>query len=161
MTISLSYRKARIYLAAPLFTPRERAFNADLKALLSEKFDVYLPQVDGLLLADLVRQGVNVEVAEKLVFDADVASMKEVDLLLAVLDGASIDEGVAFEIGFVYSLGKRCVGLQTDIRRQLPTGNNPMIGRSLSRIFMNVDELLDWANWFGSHSHARHSSACP
>ena len=159
MTISSSRRKPRIYLAAPLFTPRERSFNAELKELLTENFDVYLPQVDGLLLADLVRRGVNIVDAEKLVFDADIASMKEVDLLLALLDGANVDEGVAFEIGFVYSLGKPCIGLQTDIRRQLPTGNNPMIGRSMSHIFLNVDELLDWGNWFRTHFQVRQSAA--
>lgn len=141
-------RNPRLYLASPLFTPRERDFNVELKESLRSAFDVYLPQEDGLLLADLVKQGIDVPVAEKMVFDADIASMSEVDALLAVLDGATVDEGVAFEIGYVHALGKTCVALQTDIRRQLPTGNNPMIGCSISQYFEDVDSLILWARGF-------------
>lgn len=140
-----SVRKPRLYLAAPLFTPREREFNGFLRDRLRPYIDVYLPQEDGLLLANLVNEGIDVSVAEKMVFDADIASMKEVDALLAVLDGANVDEGVAFEIGYVHALGKVCVALQTDIRRQLPTGNNPMIGCSISQYFVNTENLVFWA----------------
>lgn len=140
-----SVRKPRLYLAAPLFTPREREFNGFLRDHLRRYFDVYLPQEDGLLLANLVKEGIDVSVAEKMVFDADITSMREVDVLLAVLDGATVDEGVAFETGFVHALGKTCVALQTDIRRQLPTGNNPMIGCSISQYFVNTENLVFWA----------------
>ncbi|MBI2586995.1 MAG: nucleoside 2-deoxyribosyltransferase [Rhodospirillales bacterium] len=78
-----------------------------------------------------------------------------------MLDGANVDEGVAFEIGFVHALGKLCVGLQTDIRRQLPTGNNPMIGRSLSKIFFGVGDLIDWAEKFSSRFKIRQSAISP
>jgi len=47
-------------------------------------------------------------------------------------------------IGFMFSLGKPCIGLQTDIRRALPTGNNPMICGSMSVIFQSVSELIGW-----------------
>jgi nucleoside 2-deoxyribosyltransferase len=137
-------RKLKIYLAAPLFNEREKSFNSSLANLLSVSFDVFLPQRDGLLLADLIAEGVDIELAEQLVFNADTQAMNESDILIAVLDGASIDEGVAFELGFSFANGKLCVGLQTDIRRQLPTGNNPMIGKSCKRIFHNVDDLIGW-----------------
>jgi hypothetical protein len=36
----------------------------------------------------------------------------------------------------------------TDVRRALPTGNNPMIGQGLSKIFNGVDPLCGWlADW--------------
>jgi hypothetical protein len=36
-------------------------------------------------------------------------------------------KGVASEIGYMKGVRKSCVGLQTDVRRALPPGNNPMI----------------------------------
>jgi nucleoside 2-deoxyribosyltransferase len=65
-------------------------------------------------------------------------------LLIAVLDGGHIDEGVAFEIGFAYALGKPCIGLQTDVRRALGSGNNPMIAQGLNQIFHDTGALVAW-----------------
>jgi nucleoside 2-deoxyribosyltransferase len=42
----------RLYLAAPLFSQAEKAFNHDLKKELSAHFEVFLPQEDGGLLLD-------------------------------------------------------------------------------------------------------------
>jgi nucleoside 2-deoxyribosyltransferase len=95
--------------------------------------------------------GIPQSLAEQRVFGHDVAAMKKAQVLVAVLDGAVVDDGVAFEIGYMYALGKTCVGLQTDIRRALPTGNNPMLAQSLSMVFLDVDSLMDWV--FEYHSH--------
>jgi nucleoside 2-deoxyribosyltransferase len=148
------HRKARLYLAAPLFNPREREFNNILTGALQDYFDVFLPQRDGLLLTDIVARGISTHQAEKMVFDADIASMQECDCLLAVLDGSNIDEGVAFEIGYMFALGRVCVALQTDVRRQLPTGNNPMIKGSVSKIFRDTSAILEWARAFDSEFEA-------
>lgn len=136
--------KRSIYLASPLFNEREREFNASLRDRLSPDFSVFLPQEDGLLLFELIRGGIDRNEAERMVYDADVSAIHDCDVVLAVLDGAHVDEGVAFEIGYGRALGKLCVGLQTDIRRQLPTGNNPMISRSLQRVFGDVDSMVSW-----------------
>src|SRR5205809_762910 len=122
--------KPKVYLAAPLFNDRERTFNARLAELLSTHCDVFLPQRDGLLLADLLRDGVPQDVAETRIFERDRLALNECEILIALLDGAHIDEGVAFEIGFANARERLCLGLQTDIRRALPSGNNPMIGRA-------------------------------
>jgi nucleoside 2-deoxyribosyltransferase len=134
----------QIYLAAPLFNGRERAFNEHLRDRLIINFNVFLPQEDGLLLEELVRNGMDNDVAEKTVYNADVSAMKDSDIIVAVLDGANIDEGVAFELGYGSAVGKICVGLQTDTRRQLPTGNNPMIAQSCLKIFNSIDILCNW-----------------
>lgn len=133
-----------IYLAAPLFNEAELAYNKSLKNRLRDYFDVFLPQENGLLLRDLVANGTSAVLAERMVFEADIAAMKESDLIVAVLNGAHIDEGVAFELGFSFALGKKCVGLKTDIRQSLPTGNNPMINQSCEKIFNSVDTLVGW-----------------
>jgi nucleoside 2-deoxyribosyltransferase len=134
----------RLYLAAPLFSSAERQFNVDLTRQLSCRFRVFLPQRDGRLLTELVREGLTPKDAADCVFTADTTAIRECDVLVAVLDGRSIDEGVAFEIGFAFSLGKTCVGLQTDVRRLLPIGNNPMIECSLRAVVDSVDSLVLW-----------------
>jgi nucleoside 2-deoxyribosyltransferase len=134
--------RARTYLAAPLFNDRERRFNQEVATRLERQCDVFLPQRDGLLLAELLRDGVPLEAAETRVFERDRAALIECDLLVAVLDGAHIDEGVAFEIGFAHARGANCIGLQTDVRRGLPSGNNPMIAKSLSAIFSDLEGLI-------------------
>ena len=137
-------KKPTIYLAAPLFNEIELAYNKSLKVRLQDFFEVFLPQEDGLLLRELVSSGMSAAIAERMVFDADIAAMKDSDFILAILDGAHIDEGVAFEVGFSFALGKRCIGLKTDIRQSLPTGNNPMINQSCERIFNTTDALVSW-----------------
>lgn len=136
----------RIYFAAPLFNPRERAFNEYVAQQLEAlKLSVFLPQRDGTLLINMLRAGVPPSVAEKRVFQQDIDAMKSCHALVAVLDGAAIDDGVAFEIGFASALGCICVGFQTDVRRALPSGNNPMIAQSLREIFVSEADLLSWA----------------
>jgi len=136
--------KIRTYLAAPLFNDRERGFNAALTEMLSSHCHVFLPQRDGLLLAELLANGIPREVAETQIFERDRLALSECEMLVAVLDGAHIDEGVAFEIGFAHARGCLCLGLQSDVRRALPSGNNPMIGRALSCIFACVEDLITY-----------------
>lgn len=136
--------KLSLYLAAPLFNKMELAYNESLKEDLSPLFDVFLPQKDGLLLRDLINGGVLKNVAERMVFDADVQAMAEADIILAVLHGAHVDEGVAFELGYCFAHGKRCVALQEDVRQALPSGNNPMISQSCEKVFREKQRLLEW-----------------
>lgn len=137
-----------IYLAGPLFSDAELTYNLKLTSLLEEFFDVYLPQRDGGRLVDLVERGVPVKDAYRSIFDRDVEALRESDALLLVLDGRTIDEGATFELGVAYSLGKSCIGLQTDPRRLLPIGNNPMIDGALERVLCNTEELKFWAAKF-------------
>lgn len=136
--------RKRAYLAAPLFNERERSFNLDLAQRLEAYCDVFLPQRDGLLLAELLRDGVSADVAETRIFERDRMALTQSDVLIAILDGAHIDEGVAFEIGFAHARGALCLALQSDVRRALPSGNNPMIGRAMSGIFETLDALFDF-----------------
>lgn len=139
--------RIKTYLAAPLFNERERAFNAELAGMLSTHCDVFLPQRDGLLLAQLLADGIPPNVAETRIFERDRLALSECEILVAVLDGAHIDEGVAFEIGFAHARGCLCLGLQSDTRRALPSGNNPMIGRALSSIFASTHDLTSFISF--------------
>lgn len=145
------------YLAAPLFNARERDYNLKLSESLSKHLGLFLPQRDGSLLADMLDAGVPLIVAQRRVYEQDCKAMASADLLIAILDGAHVDEGVAFEIGYMKALRKTCVGLQTDVRRALPSGNNPMLVSSLDLIFNDESQLISWVSEFGQR-HRRKSA---
>jgi len=121
------FMKNKIYLAAPLFSEAEKTFNKQLKQKLLIDFDVYLPQEDGMLIVDLVKEGISFFHASRMIFNTDISAINDSDILLIVLDGRAVDEGAAVELGFAYSKGKRCIGYSTDPRCLLPDGQNPMI----------------------------------
>lgn len=133
-----------IYFAAPLFSEAELSFNCRLTAILERNLDVYLPQRDGGRLVELIREGVTPTQACAYIFERDMEALNKCDALLIVLDGRSIDEGAAFELGVAYAYGKPCVGYQSDPRRLLPVGNNPMISSALKIVTDNAAELTDW-----------------
>src|ERR1700752_2276497 len=136
----MSGARLQSYFAAPLFNEMERNYNLMVVLQLEKYVDVFLPQRDGGLLMNYVKEGISPDTAARLIFEKDLSAMGGADFLIALLDGSGIDEGVAFEVGFMFALGKPCVGLQTDFRRALPTGNNPMIGSSMHTVFQNVSE---------------------
>lgn len=136
--------KKKVYLAAPLFNEGELIYNRELKKALSPYFDVFLPQEDGLLLRDISSESISNDLAEGKIFNADITAMNNSDIIIAVLNGAHIDEGVAFELGYCFAKGKRCIGLKEDVRQALPTGNNPMISKSCEKILDSKASLLSW-----------------
>jgi nucleoside 2-deoxyribosyltransferase len=104
-----------VYLAASMFTPYERAFLDDCAARLrAEGFEVFVPHEQKGL--------VGVEVTAEAVFAADAGGVEWADAVLAVLDGPSVDDGTACEIGLFHGLKQRdperkgVVGLLTDLR---------------------------------------------
>ena len=136
---------SRLYLAGPLFSEAELAFNIEIRDLLKKYFEVYLPQEDGGLMVDMIKNGTSFLDAQHLVFLNDIAAIRRTDYLLIILDGRSVDEGASFELGFAHALGKKCIGYQSDPRRLLPVGNNPMVECALERILISRSELLRWA----------------
>lgn len=140
--------KLKMYIAAPLFSQAEREFNAQLKSVLSKYFRIYLPQEDGGLMVDMIAKGIPAKRAAFEVFQRDVHAIGVCDLILIILDGRSVDEGAAFELGLAYGMKKSCFGLRTDPRQLLPSGNNPMLESSIERIFQSLNELINWAEAF-------------
>jgi nucleoside 2-deoxyribosyltransferase len=150
----LTLPRPLVYLAGPLFSAAELSFNEDLCRELEGVVDVYLPQRDGGRLVDLLAKGVSRDSAYETIFQRDVEAMRQCHALVLIMDGRTIDEGATFELGFCYALGKTCVGLQTDIRRLLPCGNNPMIEASLSCTYTSPQALLGWAEQFSKETSA-------
>jgi nucleoside 2-deoxyribosyltransferase len=131
-----------VYIAAPLFSDAERHFNEQLADSIGLAHGVFLPQRHGQLLVNLINAGIDSDDAARTIFNSDIEAIRNCHCLVAVLDGRVVDEGVAFEVGLAFAIGKLCVGLQTDPRRLMPTGNNPMIDCSLNAVVTSVQDLL-------------------
>ena len=106
----------RVYLAGSIFTPYERAFLDDCASRLrAEGFDVFVPHEQGL---------VGLDATPAAVFAVDAGGVESADAVLAVLDGPSVDDGTACEIGLFHGLKqqdpgrKGVVGLLTDLRAE-------------------------------------------
>lgn len=134
---------AKAYLASPLFNPQEREFNLHLSHRLEAYLEVFLPQRDGELLTKLVSEGRSVTVCQELIYAKDTAAIEGCDFLIAVLDGRTVDEGVAFELGYARALGKTCLGFKSDDRVMVPTGDNPLLVSACHYRASSVDVLID------------------
>jgi len=115
-----------VYFAAPLFTQAERLWNRAVADQLVQESGctLILPQrfdLDAGLEGD--------ERLEKL-FQECVDGVDACDVMVAVLDGADGDSGMAFEVGYAYARGKPVIGVRTDFREQHDQGANIMLSRS-------------------------------
>ncbi|MCX9012600.1 MAG: nucleoside 2-deoxyribosyltransferase [Candidatus Methanoperedens sp.] len=126
-----------IYLAASLFSEAECEFNHKLRdEIKREGFSVFLPQEDSNNIKDKKNR-------QKIIFDKNLDAIENSDILVAVLDGADVDSGTAWEIGYAYAKGKPVLGLRTDFRTLGIEGTvNLMIERSVV-LFTSAPELLD------------------
>ena len=118
----------RIYLASPLFTQVERQWNRALAQSLSG----LMPHLDVVMPQDFKTAGKYNDPAHYgALFRMCVDAMDGVDAVLAVLDGAAVDSGVAWEVGYAYARGLPVVGVRTDFRPGAERGMNLMLSRSI------------------------------
>ncbi|MFA5398526.1 MAG: nucleoside 2-deoxyribosyltransferase [Methanomicrobiales archaeon] len=106
------FARYRVYLAAPLFSEAERAYNRSVADLLGQHlFTVHLPQECGdssaLRSADHTRA----------IFTENLAALGESDVVVAVIDGADADSGTAWEMGYAYAQGIPVIAVRTDFRQ--------------------------------------------
>lgn len=104
----------KIYFANALFSEADFAFNAQLVAKLRHadpSLDIYLPQENAAI------NNKNAYADSKMIAQADTEKVLASDLMIAILDGPTIDVGVATEIGVAYAKNIPILGLYTDSRR--------------------------------------------
>lgn len=127
-----------IYFAAPLFAKSDLLYNAMLVKKIravSEDLTVYLPQEN---------EAINdkTDYADsKMIALADTEKVLESDLMIALLDGLTIDAGVASEIGVAYAKGIPVIGLYTDSRQQ--GGSHPKKLEALQQVAENQFHYLN------------------
>lgn len=122
----------KIYFANALFSQAEINYNAQLAAKVREldsSIDLYLPQENGAI------NNKQAYADSKMIAQADTEKLLESDLMVAVLDGISIDNGVASEIGVAYASEIPIIGLYTDTRQQ--GSDNQQKLQALSQIAEN------------------------
>jgi nucleoside 2-deoxyribosyltransferase len=128
----------KIFLAAPLFSEAERAFNSNVaKRLRANGFEVWLAQE-----APFIQHGTHTE--KKVIYDGDISALKTSDVIIAILDGVDVDTGVAFEVGYATALGKPVIGLKTDYRTFSGMEEvNLMLDVSMVKICKSITEVID------------------
>jgi nucleoside 2-deoxyribosyltransferase len=106
-----TFSQYRVYLAAPLFSEGERAYNLSIAGHLRNNFfEVYLPQELG---DDCSTRNKNEQVR---IFSENIKALNNADIIVAIIDGADADSGTSWEMGYAYAQGKQIIALRTDFR---------------------------------------------
>lgn len=128
----------KIYFAAPMFAKSDLVYNAYLVNQIRERYPevaIYLPQEN---------KAINDKTAyadSQMIALADTEKVLESQLMIALLDGVSIDAGVASEIGVAYAKNIPVLGLYTDTRQQGATNTKKI--RALQEIGENQFHYLN------------------
>lgn len=102
----------QIYLAGPLFTQAERAWNVTVaEGLRAAGLGVFLPQAEE-----------PAEPTPTALYENNLRGLRAADVVVAVLDGPDPDSGTAWECGYAAGIGKPVVTVRTDFRR---AGDDP------------------------------------
>lgn len=113
----------KIYFAAPLFSEAELLYNEhvvkQIRAIYPD-IDIFLPQEQG----DINDKEAYAD--SKMIAKLDTEALLDSDILIALLDGLSIDAGVASEIGVAYQAGIPIIALYTDSRQQGATNQQKL-----------------------------------
>jgi len=115
------------YVAGPLFNAAERAAAEGVEAICRRAgFRTFLPHRDAGLVGARGRTPARI-------FQADLAGLARADLVVAILNGPTVDTGTAWEIGYAFAKGKTVIGYLDDLRAHRgPDPVDLMISRSCS-----------------------------
>lgn len=127
----------KIYIAGPLYTEGERWYLEHIDQVCRDLgFETYLPHRDAGICPPSGEGG-------EVFFQADLHELREADLVVAVLNGQSIDPGTAWEMGFAYARGLPIIGIFEDTRIYDPRANiNLMIYHS-TELCNSMDSLKE------------------
>lgn len=118
----------KLYIAGPLFSMAERAFNRMLADELTNRGHVcILPQVH----ADQFLPDMRAMVQDCL------TQIDDCDVVVACLDGADSDSGTSVETGYAFGKGKPILMFRTDFRSLEVEGVNAM-NRFIADSFVRV-----------------------
>ena len=144
----------KLYLAGPLFTTAERAFNRQLAdRLVAGGHEVILPQERGPDGDEPAGEGSNARVRSLTpdqILRKNLRDLNPADVVVAIMDGADPDAGTAWECGYAYATGKPTVLLRTDFRGGGDLSRHPyngmLIGASAAHFELplaTVDEAAE------------------
>lgn len=98
----------KIFIAGPIFSEGERDYNMRIDSICREMgFITFMAQRDvGIVTRSTIDTAFNI----------DLNNLKDSDIIIANLDGADVDSGTAWEIGYASSLNKPIIGIRSDVR---------------------------------------------
>ena len=127
--------RSHVYLAAPLFSDAERAYNLVLRKFLEENgYSVYLPQETGEGFAGPERDGA--------IFQSHIAALDAASCVVAVCDGTDTDSGTAWETGYAVAKGIPVIALSTDRRKPWAGKRVNLMIRESAEVAGTAEELL-------------------
>ena len=133
-----TFSRYSVYLAAPLFSEAERAYNLYTSECLNKNFfEVYLPQQAG---DDSDRRNKDEQVR---IFSNNLKSLQNADIIVANIDGADADSGTAWEMGYAFAHRKPVIALRTDFRR---SGSHEKVNLTLEEsatVVTSTNQLLE------------------
>ena len=122
----------KAYIAGPLYNEGERWILEQVDNFCKGVgFETYLPHRDGGLCPSSGEGG-------EYFFIEDKKKLEESDLVVAILNGSSIDSGTAWELGYAYSRGCNLLGYFDDTRIAIPKANINLM------IYYSVDLCSTW-----------------
>ena len=131
-----------IYQAGPLFTEAEQEFHRALSKRLRESGHTAVWPGELLTDAQIEAAGPH---APDLIFKTCRDAIDRCSCMVALLDGAQVDDGTAWEIGYACAKGIPVYGCRTDRRRAGETPHsyvNSMIQGCLSGFARGPEELV-------------------
>jgi nucleoside 2-deoxyribosyltransferase len=112
-----------VYVAGPLFSQAEREYLEKLVDRLSQAAHLspiehfFLPHRDG---GELGKGPTRTQI-----FSLDTNTLRQAEIVVALLDGQDVDSGTCIELGIAYSLGKKIFGIITDFRSYFTNDHEP------------------------------------
>lgn len=104
-----------IYFGSPLFSEMERMYNEyvvdEIRERFGEDVNVYLPQ-ENSEINDKSGYADSVMIAK-----GDNKYLDESDIMIAVIDGQTVDAGLAAEVGYFHAKGKPVIAIYSDVRQ--------------------------------------------
>ncbi len=149
-----------VYLASPLgFSEATWAYMEQLEQAIKgagheliNPFRLFGPEVFISMskMKDETGRKAALEKLNKQVAGVNTESIKQCEIVVAILDGPDVDSGTAAEIGYAFAQGKKIYGLRSDIRN---TGENEactvnlqleyFITESGGEVVRSLGELMD------------------
>jgi nucleoside 2-deoxyribosyltransferase/predicted secreted protein len=133
-----TFSQYNVYLAAPLFSESERAYNRMIEELLRKNFFVvHLPQLAG------DDSDIRNKEEQVWIFSKNVKALESADIIVAIIDGADADSGTAWEMGYAFAHKKKVIALRTDFRRSGTHEKVNLMLEESATVVININQLLD------------------
>ena len=124
-----------IYLAGPLFSAGEKAFNSSLATAITTR----APHVTVVLPQERAKSFLGKPGQNKAIFNDCIEGVLQADVIVAILDGADVDSGTAVELGYALACKKPVVGIRTDFRISEERGMNLMVAFACSKLVIDLE----------------------